>query len=350
MLAVDPFKRITVDEIFNHPWFTPNLAPYLAAYPHAPGPVLGTLSSLVGAQKRKDYIVIPGIGRIEDIYVQELAVLIALTKEEIWLALKREGANSIKVTYALIRDTHRQNMQRTCPFFDSPQSLTSLVVSEYAEEERDLQIAQIAGVNPNIHLQTEPEPGAISPPVVLPGAPGDVELNPFEERIPEEGLEGEEEDEDYYSDESESDIDLGGEPEPNSFAVLHTSLPGHTESPSGVPGQLRPLLGMPHLSSSSSNKRGGATSAPVKERKSKMRWHFGIRSRSPPMEVMLEIYETLTALGFQWREKKGVWGMKPRPPQNHHDLNDSIYLIETRVRVRDIVVRISSRSILRLSN
>jgi len=332
-----------VDEIFNHPWFTPNLAPYLAAYPHAPGPVLGTLSSLVGAPKRKDYIVIPGIGRIEDIYVQELADLIALTKEEIWLALKREGANSIKVTYALIRDTHRQNMQCMCPLSGSARLLT-LVVSEYAEEERDLQIAQIAGVNPNIHLQTEPEPGAISPPVVLPGAPGEVELNPFEVRIPEEGLEEEEEDEDYYSDESESDIDLGGEPEPNNFAVLHTSLPGHTESPSGVPGQLRPLLGMPQLSSSSSsNKRIGATSAPVKERKSKMRWHFGIRSRSPPMEVMLEIYETLTALGFQWREKKGVWGMKPRPPQNPHDLNDSIYLIETRVRVRDVVVRIFSQ-------
>jgi len=223
--------------------------------------------------------------------------------------------------------------------------INSLVVSEYAEEERDLQIAQIAGVNPNIHLQTEPEPGAISPPVVLPGAPGEVELNPFEEQIPEEGLEEEGEDEDYYSDESESDIDLSGEPEPNNFAVLHTSLPGHTESPSGVTGQLRPLPGMPHLSSSSSTKRAGATSAPVKERKSKMRWHFGIRSRSPPMEVMLEIYETLTALGFQWREKKGVWGMKPRHAQIPHDLSDSIYLIETRVRVRDVVVRIFSQSL-----
>ena len=224
-------------------------------------------------------------------------------------------------------------------------------MSEYAEEERDLQIAQIAGVNPNIHLQTEPEPGAISPPAVLPGAPGKVELNPFEEQISEEELEGAEEDEDYESDESESDIDLGGEPEPNSFAVLHTSLPGHTESPSDVPGHLRPLLGMPHLSgSSSSNKRTGATPAPIKERKSKMRWNFGIRSRSPPIEVMLEIYETLNAQGFQWREKKGVWGTTPRPPQNPHDLNDSIYLIETRVRVRDVVVRISSRSIISLSS
>ena len=68
------------------------------------------------------------------------------------------------------------------------------------------------------------------------------------------------------------------------------------------------------------------------------------------MEVMLEIYETLTALGFQWREKKGVWGMKQRTPQNPHDLGDSIYLIETRVRVRDVVVRIFSQSRLRLGN
>ena len=76
-----------------------------------------------------------------------------------------------------------------------------------------------------------------------------------------------------------------------------------------------------------------------------MRWNFGIRSRILPMEVMLEIYETLTALSFQWREKKGVWGLKPRPPQNLHDLSDSIYLIETRVRVRDVVVRIFSQSL-----
>lgn len=35
----------------------------------------------------------------------------------------------------------------------------------------------------------------------------------------------------------------------------------------------------------------------------KARWHFGIRSRSPPMEVMLEIYKTLKILGFDWRAR-----------------------------------------------
>lgn len=37
------------------------------------------------------------------------------------------------------------------------------------------------------------------------------------------------------------------------------------------------------------------------------KWHFGIRSSSPPMEVMLELYRTLEALGLEWREKKGIW-------------------------------------------
>lgn len=38
----------------------------------------------------------------------------------------------------------------------------------------------------------------------------------------------------------------------------------------------------------------------------KPKWHFGIRSRSPPMEVMLEIYKTLSVLGMEWRTKEGI--------------------------------------------
>ncbi|KAF8306917.1 Pkinase-domain-containing protein, partial [Clavulina sp. PMI_390] len=36
-------------------------------------------------------------------------------------------------------------------------------------------------------------------------------------------------------------------------------------------------------------------------------WHFGIRSVSPPMEVMTELYYSLKALGIEWREKRGPW-------------------------------------------
>lgn len=38
-------------------------------------------------------------------------------------------------------------------------------------------------------------------------------------------------------------------------------------------------------------------------KKAKVRWHFGIRSRSEPLEVMLEIYKVLKTLGFEWKQK-----------------------------------------------
>jgi carbon catabolite-derepressing protein kinase len=46
----------------------------------------------------------------------------------------------------------------------------------------------------------------------------------------------------------------------------------------------------------------------------KPKWHFGIRSRSPPMEVMLEIYKTLNILGMEWRRKEGVNMPEIGPP------------------------------------
>ena len=38
----------------------------------------------------------------------------------------------------------------------------------------------------------------------------------------------------------------------------------------------------------------------------KPKWHFGIRSRSPPMEVMLEIYKSLGQLGMEWKRKEVI--------------------------------------------
>lgn len=40
--------------------------------------------------------------------------------------------------------------------------------------------------------------------------------------------------------------------------------------------------------------------SPVTAKKSKIRWHFGIRSRSYPLDVMGEIYHALKTLGAEW--------------------------------------------------
>lgn len=305
LLVVDPFKRATVEEIYNHPWFTVDLPSYLRPYPHAPGPLLG-MSSLMNANKTGT--IIPGIGRVNEDVVAELAGLIDLTPGDIWLALQREGPNCIKVTYCLLRDQHRRYMQ----------------VVEFADEEREMQINQISGINPSAHAppatadETDP---AISPPVVLGNEGGDSELNPFDGVAAEDEEDEDEEEGDEEGDEYSAQEESGKA----TFAVLQASIPGHTDSPAGTP------LGRPsHLNSK-------VTSAPApKEKKSKLRWHYGIRSRSPPLEVMLEIYDTLAHCGFQWREKKGPWALKA--PKSIYDLNDSIFFVETRCRVRDVVV------------
>lgn len=75
------------------------------------------------------------------------------------------------------------------------------------------------------------------------------------------------------------------------------------------------------------------------------------------MEVMLEIYRTLKALGMEWKEKKnlgGLGGIRPRRAsgagiernrtldgEGTVDLRAAagIYFVETRARVQDVVVR-----------
>lgn len=128
-------------------------------------------------------------------------------------------------------------------------------------------------------------------------------------------------------------------PQANTFAVLNSSLPEQ------LPEQH-------HLTSYISAKRSGAGG---KERRHRTKWHFGIRSRSPPMEVMLEIYRTLRSLGMEWKEKRnlgGLGGLKARrggaqierareyDGGGYVDLKaaSGIYFVETRARIQDVVV------------
>lgn len=152
-------------------------------------------------------------------------------------------------------------------------------------------------------------------------------------------------------------------PEVNNFAVLNSSLPEQH-----------------HLSSYVSAKRSaGDTGGKRRHRLDPHRpkWHFGVRSRSPPMEIVLEIYKTLKVLGMEWVEKKTLGEMggvktkivrddtgkskiervKKLDGNGDVDLRlaSSIYFVETRTRVQDVVVRVvvyffsSSSALLRLS-
>jgi carbon catabolite-derepressing protein kinase len=182
-------------------------------------------------------------------------------------------------------------------------------------------------------------PAALSP------TGGDVEVNPFESEF--NGYDDEEDDEFDFSTPTPDER----EQEHNNFAVLNSSLPDQ------FPEQH-------HLASYASARRAWPVAKEKKQHRTK--WHFGIRSRSPPMEVMLEIYRTLKTLGMEWREKKNLGGLgsgsihlngnhggrrrnghgkiervREYDGGGHVDLKAaaSVYFIETRVRVQDIVVR-----------
>ncbi|KAF5352591.1 hypothetical protein D9756_006254 [Leucocoprinus leucothites] len=308
MLVVDPVKRITIPEILQHPFFTKDLPRYLSPLPIAPEPV--SMTALVAPPKQLDFEIIEGLGKIEEGIVEELASKLAdVTKEDIWDCLRRDDGvqgNAVKVAYLLLRDKKRGS-----------KGLAAL-----AEAERDAQLAAM-----------DPRNAVLSPSALSPSG-NDAEDNPFEAEF----------NGDYDEDEDGELAFMSPSIDPNNshtntFAVLNTSLPIQ------LPEQH-------HLTSYASAKRSGTGG---KERRHRTKWHFGIRSRSPPMEVMLEIYRTLKALGMEWKEKRNLGGLggfkgrrgsvsieraKEYDGNGYVDLKaaSGIYFVETRARIQDVVV------------
>lgn len=104
--------------------------------------------------------------------------------------------------------------------------------------------------------------------------------------------------------------------------------------------------------------RGGVV--PPKPKKiPRTKWHFGIRSKSPPMTVMLEIYRTLASLGFEFKRKTfddeeaegGMVGAgkkeegeserkrQKRLQEEAQKKAQELYFVETRIRMDDVMVR-----------
>jgi carbon catabolite-derepressing protein kinase len=339
MLAVDPVKRVTIEEVVQHPFYTKELPRYLTPLPTRGTAVLGTLQSLALPPKQLDFEIIEGLGKIEEEVIDELAERMAgVDREDIWDSLRRDDGpqgNTVKVAYMLLRDKRRLGRD----------------LAVYEEQERDAQLALLDPRN------------AVSPNVLSPTGAHDLKANPFDTQFRDGYEEDEEDDDDEEEDEDGSGLDFSTPPalpeEVNNFAVLNSSLPEHGPE-------------QHHLASYASAKRmvGTPTSGAKKEKQSRTKWHFGIRSRSPPMEVMLEIYRVLKNMGMEWREKRDLGGLggifkdkntQPSTESRRHrtvervtehdgpliDLKKaaSIYFVETRGRVGDVVVSLMLASL-----
>jgi len=104
-----------------------------------------------------------------------------------------------------------------------------------------------------------------------------------------------------------SSLTRNGLPTAYTFDKAHFGLANGADSNIAIIPQSLPQYHLAYMQSRgfAMNKRR----SPVTVKKSKMRWHFGIRSRSYPLDVMGEIYRALAALGAEWKipTEEDIW-------------------------------------------
>ncbi|EJU00526.1 Pkinase-domain-containing protein [Dacryopinax primogenitus] len=283
MLVVDSMKRITIPQIRALPWFNVDLPEYLKPQ----SPVVGTLSSLVSSNKGK----IRGLGVVDEEIVDNLAEKLKVRKKDIWNALKMDQDNGIKVAYMLDRDKRRMNQ---------PYEL---------EEDDDTPMEWAHILTPSRRQDNPPS-------------------------------DDEDEDDDEFDDWNDEEAD-------HNFSVLESSMPIAPEGGNGIQPEISIELNSVNAAQKvaqsvfNNGSSNGVGAVPMKKNQ-KPKWHFGIRSRSPPGEVMLEIYGTLQALGMQWksrREYSDDKDAKDKSKEKRKERDVDLYFVETRWRMKDVVVR-----------
>lgn len=423
MLVVDPVKRITITEIRQLPWFQTDLPRYLQPLPITPAALenetgkefdFGMTSSGQsttplpdgGVQGGPRTIYSPDLGLLSRSIVEELQSKIAtFTADEILDLLQQPGDNQLKVAYQLVQD-HRR-MVRSSEVHGDDRIREEMkpwlgggsppAWNEGLEERRAKNAAIAASSTPSdpsaglstALFSTPTRQTSIKRPIRKRGrdvsaaqslsafnGPDETSSQVTDDAnetfasdtydteiadadaddaggLEDSGLSDEDglgEDEILFTDE-ELDQPLAGAP--SGISILETSLPSRRPWPAAsATGSL----------DEGQQLAGSAlpAAAPAAQRRSRPRWHFGIRSRSPPMEIIIELYRTLEALGMEWRTKKprrrATWqgdnkGLGPDGPEGCDFSNDEasanaaqlvdteLFFIETRCRVGNVIVR-----------
>lgn len=313
MLVVDPVKRITISEIRQLPWFQKDLPKYLQPLPPTPaaetdGFSFGMSSETNGetekredSKDQRDKEFSSGLGYIEPEIVAELTEkMIGFGTEEVRQQLFEPGENQVKVAYQLVRD-HRRMVQTA--HLDENHDMESFLAQSPPPWNAGLEenISRSTSIRKrerrataDQNLQTFDTQSGMQSTPLIDGLPDETMMSEHEmgnvtDDLTTEAGPSEEEDsatdmDDLFT-EDDDGLDLDGTSKPIGVGILEPSIPGmrldlKTPKSESVP-----------IPVATSSKRG------------RSRWHFGIRSRSPPMEIMLELYRTLQVLGMEWREK-----------------------------------------------
>ena len=292
-IVVNPIKRLTMPEIMRHPWFLAGLPKYLQGVPQTPtlNMQLESLSYILAPQKETR--VVPESGRFISDIVNELAQAIGIDTDEILESLKAEENNAIKVAYNIAKDKRMKTLDWE---------------ARMRSQEEATDLATAAGMMTSLTVSNH-----------------DQRTNY-------------ETDSTAYDD-SDEDWEFDWSGEEHNFAVLDSSLPvGQTDPDEHHLTSYAEAQSTAQSAQQMRVARPANGSADIRK-PHKTKWHFGIRSRSPPMEVMLELYNTLKALGWEWREKPNL-GKKKAPGEEVDPRDGSdIFFLETRCRINNVVIR-----------
>ncbi|PLW20244.1 hypothetical protein PCANC_00578 [Puccinia coronata f. sp. avenae] len=354
MLVVDVNKRITIPEIRELDWFKLDLPEYLK---QASRPVPVNLdesrkSSLSDApdpshqaQHEQDdsgpidsnEIRAPGLGILDPRVINDLCNLIGdrITAEDIYNVLVNDLDKNIKISYQLARD-YRRMKEGTAYMGDS---YTPVHSNE-------------APLGRSSSLKTRRLSTSLNAPQSQTSTTSECPLN--------------------------VSLDAPEETGPSHIRVLPHTLPP-TAASGNVDGLSRLKQSLINSQSSplnnlnkpltpaeprrptdrlAENSQRSLTSSGKVKKAPKTKWHFGIRSKSPPMTVMLEIYRTLQTLGFEFKRKDLHSHALEEPAQEDPGETESekrrrrrkaeeekvkqaqdLYFIETRCKLDNVVVR-----------
>ncbi|POY73879.1 putative Non-specific serine/threonine protein kinase, partial [Rhodotorula taiwanensis] len=312
--------------------------------------------------RRREWV--EGLGVVDQEIVDDLCDKIKeLKSDDVWKKLKEGGDKELRIAYQLCRDNKRM-MEGS--HYDDAEAIQTFYAPPGDPRARQPTTRRKA---PEGESKKEAEPPA-SPSLYTP--PNTIAVLDSSLRRP--------------ADDAEMQALLAASPgrpllhrfnSPlrNVAQPLTPTAASHTVADAnGSQGQSASQQGSNNASGGSNNGggsgTGGHSSSANTAKRLRQRWHFGIRSRSEPMEVMLEIYRTLKALKMEWRTRgedgdekvdligadgatggrEGKEKSRDRPEESEKKRRrreeeervkkaQELYFVETRCRMDDVMVR-----------
>lgn len=290
MLIVNPLNRITIQEIIQDDWFKVGIPDYLKVINEPEDNSNKTKSKTENSEYSANNVLVLTSDQVDASLVQILSRTMGYEHDEIYEALTSQTTdnpqiNEIKDAYLLIKE-NRSTLNELKVKQDSigNENLQDFLAPSPLEHSGHSSSGSSSAdnmTNGNNRTTIDSTGSATNQGIAAASA-----------MAPTNGLKTPVFDSVYYNTNEEK----------STIAILPTSLPQIHRA-----NMIEHGLSVDKIS-------------PLTTKKSKTRWHFGIRSRSYPLDVMGEIYIALKNLGAEWAKpsEDDLWTIRVRWRYDHN--------------------------------